>query len=136
MAERQVSVRLSVIDGGKVKAELKSVGDEGERALRRIGEATTPANAGLRVVNAVASDARGRLDDMTAKAGIAGVVNRRVGSQLVETLSIAHAAKQEFRPRRHGDFRLNALGQKGPKLGVVPAQVVSAGVAALPDRRS
>lgn len=79
MAERQVSVRLSVIDGGKVKAELRSVGDEGERAFRRIGEATTPANAKLRVVNAVAQEARGRLDDMAANAGLAGGALRALG---------------------------------------------------------
>ncbi|MTW18355.1 hypothetical protein GJ689_19315 [Rhodoplanes serenus] len=79
MAERQVSVRLAVIDGGKAKAELRAVGDEGERALQRIGDATTATNTKLRVVSAVTQEARGRLDEMASNVGLAGVALRGLG---------------------------------------------------------
>ena len=36
MAERNLAIRLAVIDGGKVKAELTEVGEKGERSLKRI----------------------------------------------------------------------------------------------------
>jgi hypothetical protein len=36
MAERNLAIRLSVVDGGKVKAELSDVGEAGEKSLKRI----------------------------------------------------------------------------------------------------
>ena len=35
MAERNLAVRLAVIDSGKVRAELRDAGERGERALIR-----------------------------------------------------------------------------------------------------
>lgn len=43
MAERNLSIRLSVVDGGKVKAELSEIGEKGERALKKIEAATSRA---------------------------------------------------------------------------------------------
>ncbi|MFG1267633.1 phage tail tape measure C-terminal domain-containing protein [Xanthobacter sp. DSM 14520] len=71
MAEKQVGVRLSVIDGGKVKAELRSVGQEGAASLDKIRQATEPASAGLKVVNAAAQDINGRMAGMAGNAGVA-----------------------------------------------------------------
>ncbi len=36
MAERNLSIRLSVVDGGKVKAELSEIGEKGERSLKKL----------------------------------------------------------------------------------------------------
>ncbi|MCB1380853.1 MAG: phage tail length tape measure family protein [Alphaproteobacteria bacterium] len=47
MAERKVSVRLSVVDGGQFKAELADLGDSGNQALGAIGSGA--ANAGKAV---------------------------------------------------------------------------------------
>ncbi len=47
MAERKVSVRLSVVDGGQFKAELAELGASGNQALGSIG--TGAANAGKAV---------------------------------------------------------------------------------------
>lgn len=71
MAEKQVGVRLSVIDGGKVKAELRAVGQEGAAALDKIRQATEPASAGLKVANAAAQDINGRMAGMAGNAGVA-----------------------------------------------------------------
>jgi hypothetical protein len=35
MTTRNLSVRLAVVDGGKVKAELRDVGESGQRSVRR-----------------------------------------------------------------------------------------------------
>ena len=52
MAERRVSVRLSVVGGNQTKAELAAVGADGQRSMERIAKATEPAGRGLRVVDA------------------------------------------------------------------------------------
>ena len=35
MAERNLSIRLSVVDGGKVKTELSEIGEKGERSSKK-----------------------------------------------------------------------------------------------------
>lgn len=72
MAEKQVGVRLAVIDGGKVKAELRAVGQEGAAALEKIRAATGPSSAGLRAVDAIVSEVNGRVSGFAGNAGIAG----------------------------------------------------------------
>lgn len=79
MAERQIGVRLSVIDGGKAKAELKEFGATGQQALERITTATAPASAGLRAVGAVTGEMRGRMEGFGDGAGIAGAALRALG---------------------------------------------------------
>ena len=43
MAERKVSVRLSVVDGGQFKAELAELGASGNQALGAIGSGASSA---------------------------------------------------------------------------------------------
>jgi hypothetical protein len=45
MADRSLAIRLAVIDGGKVKAELRDVGEAGSRSLKRIEDAAQPARS-------------------------------------------------------------------------------------------
>lgn len=80
MAEKQVGVRLSVIDGGKAKAELRAIGDEGQAALNKIGQATRPASAGLRLVDNVAGEMRGRMQAAGSSAGLAGAAIGSLGA--------------------------------------------------------
>lgn len=47
MAARNVAVRLAVVDGQKVKAELTEVGEAGQKALTQIEQSSGPASAGL-----------------------------------------------------------------------------------------
>lgn len=79
MAERQIGVRLSVIDGGKAKAELKEFGATGQQALERITTATTPASAGLRAVGAVTGEMRGRMAGLSEGAGLLGTALSALG---------------------------------------------------------
>lgn len=72
MAERNVSVRLAVVDGNRVKAELRTVGDVGQRSLERIARASAPASGALKAVDAVAGSVRGGIESMAGRAGIAG----------------------------------------------------------------
>lgn len=79
MADRNLAIRLAVIDGGKVKAELRDVGDSGTRALQRIEEASRPASRALHALDGVAGGLRGGLEEMAGRAGALGAGLTRIG---------------------------------------------------------
>ena len=63
---------LAVVDGGKVKAELRDVGESGQRSLRRIEEASRPASRALLAVDGAAGQVRGSLEGLTGRLGPLG----------------------------------------------------------------
>ena len=79
MADRNLAIRLAVIDGGKVKAELRDVGDSGARALQRIEEASRPASRALQALDGVAGEVRGGLEAMSGRLGALGSGLARLG---------------------------------------------------------
>ena len=72
MAERNLAIRLSVVDGGKVKAELSDVGEALEKSLKRIESASQLALAGLQIVSKAANDAFAQMEDATLRLGMLG----------------------------------------------------------------
>ena len=90
MAERNLSIRLAVIDGGKVKAELADVGEAGERSLKKIESASQPASSGLKLLSSAANDAKFQLQAATDRLGMLGSVLGKLGpAGLVAGASIA-----------------------------------------------
>lgn len=79
MAERNLSIRLSVVDGGKVKAELSEIGEKGERSLKKIEAASTPASSGLKLLSSAANDAKYQLQVATDRLGLLGSVLGKLG---------------------------------------------------------
>ena len=79
MAERNLSIRLSVVDGGKVKAELSEIGEKGERSLKKIEAAATPASGGLMLLSSAANDAKFQLQAATDRLGMLGSVLGKLG---------------------------------------------------------
>lgn len=79
MAEKQVGVRLAVIDGGKVKAELRSVGQEGAAAMEKIRAATGPASTGLVALNTAAQGIGEQVGGFAEQAGVLGRVLSTLG---------------------------------------------------------
>ncbi len=79
MAERNLSIRLSVIDGGKVKAELSEIGEKGERSLKKIEAAATPASSSLKLLSSAANDAKFHLQAATDRLGMLGSVLGKLG---------------------------------------------------------
>jgi len=79
MADRNLAIRLAVIDGGKVKAELRDVGDSGARALQRIEQAARPASRALQALDGVAGEVRGDLEAMSGRLGAVGSGLARLG---------------------------------------------------------
>ena len=62
MSERNLAVRLALIAGGKVKAELRDVGDSDKHSRKRIEEVACPASKGLQVIDGAARDMHGSLE--------------------------------------------------------------------------
>jgi lambda family phage tail tape measure protein len=90
MAERNLSIRLSVIDGGKVKAELSEIGEKGERSLKKIEAAAAPASGGLKLLSSAANDAKFQLEAATERLGMLGAVLGKLGpAGLIAGASIA-----------------------------------------------
>ncbi|HRW61478.1 MAG TPA: phage tail tape measure C-terminal domain-containing protein [Defluviicoccus sp.] len=79
MADRSLAIRLAVIDGGKVKAELRDVGDAGSRSLKRIEDAARPASRALQALDGVAGEVRGNLESMAGRLGPLGAGLVRLG---------------------------------------------------------
>jgi phage-related minor tail protein len=72
VATSNIAVRLAVIDGNKVKAELRDVGETGQRALKRVEDAAHPASRALKMLDGAAGEVRGTLEGMTGRLGAAG----------------------------------------------------------------
>jgi len=135
MAERNASVRLSVVDGNRVKAELRSVGDEGARSLDRIAQASTPASGALKAVNAAALNLRGGVESMASRAGVAGAALSALGP--AGTLAAAGIAAvgfatakglAEFAEAERAYLRLEAvLRATGYASGITARQIADLG---------
>jgi lambda family phage tail tape measure protein len=116
MAERTLSIRLAVIDGGKVKAELTEVGSSGEKSLKRIEAAAQPASGGLHNLSQAANDAVAHLESANGRLGALGTVLSRLGpAGLIAGASIAgigYGLTQLILPVAETGEELNKLAQK------------------------
>ncbi|MCP5364115.1 MAG: phage tail length tape measure family protein [Hyphomicrobiales bacterium] len=79
MTNRSLAIRLAVVDGGKVKAELRDVGDTGQRALSRIEDASRPASKALQALDGVTGEVRAGLEGMASRLGPVGSGLSRIG---------------------------------------------------------
>jgi hypothetical protein len=79
MAERNLSIRLSVKDQDTVKRALEALGKDGQAALRRIEEGAKPASGGLKAVNAASQEVQSGLAGLAGRAGPVGSVLSAIG---------------------------------------------------------
>ncbi|MCB1546300.1 MAG: hypothetical protein KDJ41_00385, partial [Hyphomicrobiaceae bacterium] len=73
MAEKRVSVRLAVVGGREVRAELEGVGEAGNRGFGRLGREMEAANARLAAFSARVKIATAAAVAAAAASGIAMV---------------------------------------------------------------
>lgn len=79
MPERNLAIRLSVMEGGKVKAELKEIGESGEKSLQRITLAGQPASKSLLALNAAVNDVKAGAIGLTSQIGPLGSAMMALG---------------------------------------------------------
>lgn len=71
-ATQNISIRIAVVDGDKVRRELTLTGEQGQRALEKIREATKPASKELVVLNAASEQANDVMRELGGQAGRTG----------------------------------------------------------------
>jgi lambda family phage tail tape measure protein len=79
MTVRNLAIRLSVTEGGKVKAELRDIGESGEKSLKKIELAGKPASRSLLAINAAANDVKGSVAGLTNNLGPLGSALSAIG---------------------------------------------------------
>mgnify|MGYP003385716042 CR=1 FL=1 len=133
MTERNLAIRLTVLDGGKVKAELREIGETGEKSLKRIELAGKPTSKALLAISAAANDVKGSALNMTGQLGplgsalsaigpyglAAGVALSAVALGLLKGIEAAAQAEQSF-------MRLEAvLRATGNSSGLTANEIVA-----------
>lgn len=77
-AQKNMSIRLAVVDGKRVEDNFDRIGQKGEQAMSRISRSTAPANAGLKAVDTTAralnSVFRQAAGLVAAYAGLSGII--------------------------------------------------------------
>ena len=77
-AQKNMSIRLAVVDGKRVEDNFDRIGQKGEQAMGRISRSTAPANAGLKAVDTTAralnSVFRQAAGLVAAYAGLSGII--------------------------------------------------------------
>lgn len=79
MATRNISIRLTLEEHQAVRAALQALGDQGDRALKRIEGAALPASRGLLAVNAVSRDGQAIMQGYAGRLGVAGSALSAIG---------------------------------------------------------
>ncbi len=118
MVERNLAIRLSVMDGGKVKAELKEIGESGEKSLKKIELAGQPASKALNALNAVANDVKGAAVGLSSGIGPLGSALMSIGpaglaaaAGIAAIVGIVSAGTQALLEEEKAAKRLNAVLQ-------------------------
>lgn len=74
MVDRATGIRLGVRGGRQFQAEMRALGDQGQRALQKIERAGRPASKSLLAVNTASREIQGSLRGFSAAAGPAGSI--------------------------------------------------------------
>ncbi len=130
---RNVSVRITVLDGDKARRELTLTGEAGQRALQKIKDASTPASRSLVAINAVSQEVSYGLQGVAGNAGSVGTVLTRLGpigvAAAVTLGGIALAANKgiaEFKEAEAALKSLNAALKATDSVSGVTAREITA----------
>jgi hypothetical protein len=128
-----LTFRLSADGVEQLKAQLQSLGKDGQRALRDIEQATDGPSAALQGLNVITGEAKEKMSEMSGEAGIVGRVLSAMGPAGIAasvgiglvTAGITKAieANEEFE-RSHRRIQ-GALQTTGYAAGVTSGQVIS-----------
>ena len=113
---RDLTIRVSVIEGDKTKKELVLVGEEGQRALEKIREATKPANDNLKLLNSTVEEAKGKFEQFAEHGGVIGRILSEIGpAGLIAAAGVGamvyaiHSSVEEAEKFEQAQRRLQAI---------------------------
>ncbi len=116
-ATRRVSVRLSLDDGARVKAELRQVGEAGQRSMQQIRDSAADAGTGLRAFDAAVR----AVQVLALAAGIRAVA--QAGDQLTASMGRLNTALGSV--ERAGEI-YNTLYRDSLRTGIAVTESVAA----------
>ena len=120
MADRSLSIRLALTDGGKVKAELADIGASGQKVLERIRDAAQPASRGLRALDAASHAVRGKIQEMAGSAGVLGEALQKIGPYGLAAAAgigaFTRGARAGDRPAREAIETFDALDDQAARI--------------------
>lgn len=94
---KNLAVRLSVIDGGKTKAELAAVGQEGQKALSQIERGAKPASDGLdRVARSAENVGKSTPAISSLSHAVSGFVGGLAAGAVTEGINLLSRIPQAF----------------------------------------
>ena len=79
MATHDISIRVGLQGGDETTQQITSIGEEADKALQKISEATKPANDNLKLINSTVDEAKSQFDDFAEHAGAVGRVLMALG---------------------------------------------------------
>jgi phage-related minor tail protein len=134
MTERNLAIRLTVLDGGKVKAELREIGDSGEKSLKKIELAGKPASKSLLAINAAVNDVKGSVTGLTGRLGPLGSALSAIGpaglaigaALAVVTLGLVKSIESAAEAERVHNRLQAVLKATGNASGLTARQIVAA----------
>ncbi|MAU43755.1 MAG: phage tail tape measure protein [Yangia sp.] len=88
-ATRNYTIRLSAAGKQQLEADLRSLGANGEKSLRRIQTATKPANTGLRETDKAARQLKGSLSSVAAEVPALSRLARFMGTTAIASGLVA-----------------------------------------------
>lgn len=134
-ANQNITIRIAVVDGDKVRRELTLTGEQGQRALAKIQEATKPASRELVALNVVGEQARYGMENLAEGSGSLGTSLMRLGPYGLAAAAaigaIGFAVSASLKEFREGERVLNqlnaALNTTDHAAGVTAQQITELG---------
>ena len=119
------------MDGDKARREFTLTGEEGQKALQKISEATKPANDNLKLINGVVDEAKSKFEEFAEHAGAVGRVLMALGPvgtavavALGAMVAVIHETVGESEKFEQGQRRLAAiLKATGESAGLTQKQL-------------
>jgi len=131
-ATQNISIRIAVIDGDKVRRELTLTGEQGQIALEKIREATKPASKELVALNAASEQVHDVLHELSSEAGRAGQFLSALGPAGIAAAAAVGALTfvvvdglKEYAKFEQAQLRLQAvLKATGNAAGVTKSEIL------------
>ena len=112
-ANQNITIRVAVVDGDKVRRELTLTGEQGQRALAKIQEATKPASRELVALNVVGEQVRYGMENLAEGSGSLGTSLMRLGPYGLAAAAaigaVGFAVTAGLKEFREGERVLNQL---------------------------
>lgn len=134
-ANQNITIRVAVVDGDKVRRELTLTGEQGQRALAKIQEATKPASRELVALNVVGEQVRYGMENLAEGSGSLGTSLMRLGPYGLAAAAaigaVGFAVTAGLKEFREGERVLNqlnaALATTDHAAGVTAQQITELG---------